>query len=348
MLSSSFVTKEPQPLPNLHAIRPKILGTTFSQVQCEYLDLDYKKTFQEVCNMGFDVIRLCSYWNRIQPGNKRNYDWEEFDWLLNEAQKYNVDIILTIGIKAPRAEEFHLSDWVKNKYDVSRSDIPLDKLPGLAKDSFEFQRAVIIHTLEKLRDPTQLKYLQVENEPLNKLWIFGSWNRYLSPEYLEESIERARELAPLQKIMATNSISSRSPRNKEDVEAYMVTLALTDAIGLNIYSKIPIKIGPFLYYYEAKDDFYRELDKLNELAEYNDVEAWASEIQGEPWDHFKLVVRSTLGHPSSSPTRMLRLIYAAKKAGIQRQIIWGVEHGIDQKNQGNPEWNKTQRLLLAA
>ena len=93
LFSSSFAAKDPTPLPDLHTIRPKILGTTFSQVQCEYLVLDYQKTFQEVCNMGFDVVRLCSYWNRIQPDQKGKYDWGEFDWLLNEAQKYDFGII---------------------------------------------------------------------------------------------------------------------------------------------------------------------------------------------------------------------------------------------------------------
>ncbi|MBD1841842.1 hypothetical protein H6F89_00125, partial [Cyanobacteria bacterium FACHB-63] len=30
------------------------LGTTFSQLQCSYLGLDYQETFRQLCDLGFD------------------------------------------------------------------------------------------------------------------------------------------------------------------------------------------------------------------------------------------------------------------------------------------------------
>ncbi|MGB3081378.1 MAG: hypothetical protein WBB86_00140, partial [Candidatus Omnitrophota bacterium] len=42
---------------------PVRVGTTFSPRQCEYLDLDWKKTYLSVLELGFDIIRLGAYWS---------------------------------------------------------------------------------------------------------------------------------------------------------------------------------------------------------------------------------------------------------------------------------------------
>ncbi len=96
-------------------VRPPYLGTTFSQLQCRYIGLDYRAAFQDICQIGLDRIRLCAYWNEIetQPGL---YDFSILDWLLAEADRNQIEVVLAVGMKVPRWTEFYFPQWVSDRY----------------------------------------------------------------------------------------------------------------------------------------------------------------------------------------------------------------------------------------
>ena len=46
-----------------------LIGTTFSPRQCFYLDLDWRETYLQSLDYGFEIIRLGAYWDTIELTN---------------------------------------------------------------------------------------------------------------------------------------------------------------------------------------------------------------------------------------------------------------------------------------
>src|SRR6266436_10115895 len=173
---------------NLAIKRTRRLGTTFSQLQCSYLGIDYKEAFNQICSIGFNTIRLCSYWNEIER-RQNEFDFTVLDYLLDAAEKQSIDVVLTVGMKAPRWPEFHFPKWVKDQYNTSRTDKPLDANPALADLALMFNAKVIEHT----KNFNCIRYWQVENEAFNRPEVAAG--RFLSYNFVQREVELTRKLS---------------------------------------------------------------------------------------------------------------------------------------------------------
>jgi beta-glucosidase/6-phospho-beta-glucosidase/beta-galactosidase len=172
----------------VNAKRPKILGTTFSPLQCHYIGLDYQETFRWVCGLGLDRIRLCAYWHEIEP-RPNQFDFSVLDRLLEECDRYGIEAILAVGMKVPRWPEFHFPDWLQAQYNTKGRPEPMDRDREIAELTLRFTEKVVSHT----RMAPALKYWQVENEPFTHLEITGG--RYLSTEFVQQEVALVRALA---------------------------------------------------------------------------------------------------------------------------------------------------------
>jgi hypothetical protein len=144
--------------------RPDVLGFTFSQLQCspEYLDMDFQQTFKVLCDLKPDIVRLGTYWNEIES----DVGFQKTDWLMDEAARRNINVILTVGAKAPRVPELHLPPDI-----VRLSGTDQHEGRSIGSDALTYEK-VMRHTervVQKYRDYPNLKYWQVENEPLDHL-----------------------------------------------------------------------------------------------------------------------------------------------------------------------------------
>lgn len=138
------------------------IGTTFSQVQCEYLGLDWKEAYEKTLSLGFDIIRLGAYWKRIEK-REGSYDFSELDWQIEKAKERGIKILLTVGMKAPRWPEYFIPDWVLSKVNLHSGREVSDKA-FLRQRALEFIRQVIM----RYRIEDSIIAWQVENEPLNR------------------------------------------------------------------------------------------------------------------------------------------------------------------------------------
>jgi len=92
----------------------KKFGVTFSTVYADRLGLDYKETFAGILdNLGVRNFRLVAYWPEIE-GKKDQYDFSRLDWLVEQVEKNNGEVILTLGRKVPRFPECHIPDWASS------------------------------------------------------------------------------------------------------------------------------------------------------------------------------------------------------------------------------------------
>ncbi len=156
--------------------KSKGLGFTFSTFQCQNLGMSEQQTrntLEELCSIGFDTVRICSYWDRI---DKRSYfDFTELDWQLKMTEKYEKEVILTVGIKSPRQPEFFFPEWIVRKYPnvkiMARVHLDSDlkkltdlKIEKVVQPEFEIEFSGVI------LDESQLRPTHWAIEPT---WIIG-------------------------------------------------------------------------------------------------------------------------------------------------------------------------------
>jgi hypothetical protein len=318
--------------------RPQYLGTTFSPLQCYYLGLDYQKAFQEICQLGLDRIRLGAYWNEIErsPGQ---YDFTTLDWLLEEAAKHNIAVALAVGMKVPRWPEFHFPQWVIDRYDTGSGDRALDlRSPAVADLSLKFVDAVAKHC----RYSQAVQYWQIENEPFTRLEIAGG--RFLSPQFVKQEVGLIRShLWRSQKVLLTNAIHLPTPKLNEDLPAFQDSLETADAVGFNVYTKVPA--GNSGRYLEPQSAFWDQLQNWQQEIVRSGREAWIAEAQAEPWEPQQLVAKNKLDYPSASPRRMKQLVDTLARANYSTVLLWGSEYWYWQKTQGRNLWWWTVREM---
>lgn len=312
------------------------IGTTFSPLQCSYMGLDYKEAFKYIASLGLDVIRLGSYWNEIERVENQ-YDFTSLDWLLNESQKHSIKVVLTVGMKAPRWPEYHFPDWLKERYDTTRQDLPLDSNPAIADKTLKFVQAVIEHT----KSAPNIKYWQVENEPLTKLEVAAG--RFLSRDFIEKEVNLTRALArPEQKILLTNAITLPSADPEHDDRAFHGSMALGDAVGVNVYTKVAI--GPD-YYLQPEAAYWQKLQEWQTQLQHAGKEHWIAEAQAEPWEYQKLVAMDKAEYPSTSPKAASDLVRQLGQMGFGTVMLWGCEYWYWQKKNGSDRWWKAVQQL---
>ncbi|MDQ3704192.1 MAG: beta-galactosidase [Chloroflexota bacterium] len=323
----------------LQVPRPKRLGTTFSQIQCKYLELDYMETFKQVCSLGLDTIRLCSYWNEIEP-SQGVYYFDILDWLLDTADEYSLDVVLTVGMKAPRWPEYHFPAWIEERFDTRITDKPIDADPVLASITLDFIEQVVEHT--KWR--SNIRYWQVENEALNALGVTAG--RYLSPEFVQQEVDLVRRLSNSgQGILLTNSINLGVENSEPITQAFKATLDMADAVGVNVYTRIPSGRSS---YDEPVPAFWRRLASWQHKLHLSNKEAWIAESQAEPWEDGSLVAIDQKDYLSSTPEMATELAVRLAQLGYGTILLWGCEYWYWHKKRNNSSWWDSIESLVHA
>ncbi len=320
-------------------VRPNYLGTTFSQLQCRYIGLDYRAAFQEICALGLDRIRLCAYWNEIEP-QPGVFDFSTLDWLLQEADRYKIEVVLAVGMKVPRWTEFHFPQWVSDRYDTGAGEKALDlRSPAVAELALKFVNEVVNHC----RYAPAVKYWQIENEPFTRLEIAGG--RFLSPEFVQREVSLVRSrLWQNQKILLTNAIHLPKPKLTEDLPAFRESLMAADAVGFNVYTKVPA--GNSSRYLEPESEFWDQLQDWQQQLDHANKESWVAEAQAEPWEPQKLVALDKPHYPSASPRQMQRLVDTLARSNYSTVLLWGCEYWYWHKTQGRNLWLGTVKQMI--
>ncbi|MFM2432055.1 MAG: hypothetical protein RLZZ511_3268 [Cyanobacteriota bacterium] len=316
------------------------LGTTFSPLQCYYMGLDFRRAFAAIAGLGLDRIRLGAYWNVIEP-QRGQYDFSELDWLLDVCAAQGIEVAIAVGMKVPRWPEFHFPEWVSAVGDTGAGAMALDqRSPKVAELALGFVDRVVAHC----KNAPAVKYWQIENEPFTRLEIAGG--RFLSPGFVGREIELVRSrMLPGQKILLTNAIHLPSPKLSEDQPAFEDSLRLADAVGINVYTKVPYGVpGQYL---EPTMAFWQTLQDWQGAMAGANREAWVAEAQAEPWENGALVAVQRRNYPSATPIRMRNLVRQLKAIQYGTILLWGSEYWYWQRQQRNNEWWYEAKKLVA-
>lgn len=301
-------------------------GTTFSQVQCGYLDIDWQSAYMAVLEMDLDCVRIGAYWALIEREDGV-YDFRQLDWQVEQAEKNNVPLVMVVGMKSPRWPEFYIPEWLMKRTKLSfGQDIGKNEL--ISKRTLSFIKKVI----DRYKDREIIRYWQVENEALNR---FGAKYWYIGKELLKEEVALVRKLDDNRRpiILTAATYPNRLLRAISFItlphDAVEESLKLCDILGVNIYPVIGYRIGRWKLYMRAKkkerDDYFRKIiSKIKKAGK----EPWITELQAEPWEPGMLVYKGS-GHPETAkPQYLASYVKEFEELGFKTILLWGVEYWI--------------------
>lgn len=291
------------------------IGTTFSHPHLKYLKFDPMEAFSELVKLDLGIVRLGLYWNEIEKEEKK-IDFTNITNLLDACENANLDVVLTVGMKAPRWPEFYFPTWVKNKKPVDCESYVLN-----------FVETSIVN----LKKYKCIKYWQIENEPLDPS---GPKKMKIPYSLLIKEIELVRSLD-------TRKVVTNVWANKLSKRGYYKDLAaVADVVGLDIYYRVP----SLLKGYHGPSD--RDI-KIKTILSGLKSQIWISELQAEPWEKDELV-SSSQKPPSMNEKLLFDNYERVLKFSPKVILLWGFEYWLLRKSKGDFSlWNAVKKLIEA-
>lgn len=304
-----FVGQAPQP-------RKIYWGVTFSKKQAELLGLDWKKTYLAILDdLQVKELRLVCYWDEIEP-EKRIYNFQDMDFQIKEAEKRGAKVTLVIGQKVPRWPECFLPDWAKK---LSKEEREKELLFYLEK---------VVNRYKK--SPTIWSW-QVENEPF---FPFGECPKFDRRFFKKEvSLVKSLDERPVV-ISASGTRFWLSPATYGDIVSFSL---YRRAYFKELKREVKYFFPPIFYYRKAE-----MIERL--LGKY----VFCSELQAEPWGPVlinDISLQKQLELMSISQFKSN--IEFAKKTGIDRFYLWGVEwwYYLKGKKGIGSYWKEAKKLF---
>jgi hypothetical protein len=287
------------------------LGTTFSYRECQSLGLDPWEALEAVTGLGLSPVRIGTYWDEIEP-EKGKYDFSFLDRQAEILTKGKTEIVLELGMKAPRWPEYYLPVWLQDK-EINSEEV-LDRV-------LVFLERVV----KKYGKNPQVKWLNVENEPLN---YSGPNDKRIASATLKKEIGLVGRLSG--KPVILNSWVEMHPRRRflrkvlRGEKAVDCCLEWGDILGLSLYPKYPG--SPLI-----KDHHWLFLKGILKKAKDLKKQVWVTELQASPWEEKR---KSSI----FSPSDIIDYFNQLKSLGFSTILFWGAEFWYQQLKEGNQKW----------
>lgn len=332
-------------LSNPHGAR---LGVSFSPRRARHAGLDWRPAFKRVLGLGLDPVRLSAYWDDVDSNG-----YDDLDWLVAEAARAGLELILTVGMKAQGWPEFYIPGRLQPAA-APRSDV-VAASPALRMQAVEFVAA----TVERYRGQDAIAVWQVENEPLNPS---GPRRWWIGPEFVADEIATVRGLDPDRPI-AVNVFSrfntwldvasirhgpdlSRllgSSARRPEAEA-LTLLGRDDILGLDVYRRIGyLRLGRRVL--TRSRHWQSNAARWAVRAAAEGKLAWVLEAQAEPWEP---PLRGDRRPRSCRPEDIGATVRGLWDAGCATVLLWGVEHWLARDADGDGSWLAAVRQSTSA
>lgn len=314
------------------ANKPKNItwGVDFSQMQAQSLKLDWKEAYLAIINdLGIKNIKLHTQWDWV-GGKKDNYYFDDIDWQLAQAEKYNAKIIYVVGMKTGRWPECHIPEWA--------ADLSGD---GQQQELLKYITEVVL----RYKNNKAIAFWQVENEPFLDFGECPAWY-YNDSSFLKKEVELVKSLDPSREVIVSDS---------GELSWWIKAAKIGDILGTTMYRKAwvntssfgyLIKIPGFYGTYPIPPVFY---SRKAELIKYLfGKKVICIELQAEPWPLGSIYDVSVKEQKKTMDLRQFQNnITYAKKTGLDTFYFWGAEWWYWIKTaQNQPEiWNEAKKLF---
>lgn len=296
-------------------------GVTFSQTNAKFLQLDWQKVYIETLDdLNVKHLRLQTYWNTIQKDEDK-YDFSENDYMLDEAAKRGVKVILTVGIKQPRWPECYVPDWAQQLSVEKRQEKALE---------------FITEVVKRYKDNPVVESWQVENEPL--IYFYASHCDKIDLAFLQKEVALIRSIDSHPIVIADSG----------ELSLWKNQMQLSDVFGTTLYRTVWNKYMGYTTLiwppgaYSLRSDFFRSVFAPN------NKKTIVVELQSEPW----LPDNDPINTPIERQIEIFSLksmddnIEFANKTSFDEIYLWGVEWWYFMKQKGHPEyWDNAKKLF---
>ena len=300
-------------------------GVTFIPRRAMELGLDWQETYLAILDdLGARWLRLGAYWNIIEK-EEGIYDFSELDWLIGEAEKRDVKIILAIGMRVPGWPECHIPDWAKES---SFSNSPFVRLQS-EQSLLQYLRIII----GRYRNSSAIWAWQVENEPFLK---FGECP-VSDKEFLGNEIKLVKTIDK-RPVVVTESGEFGNWRK---------VAPFGDILGTTLFRNIYYKSFGYINYH-LPPSFYRLKSLL--------VKKWtlpeniiAIELQSEPWVADPPISDASLEEQyiTMNPEFFRDTLNYIRYTDFNEFYFWGAEWWYWMKQEGRPEiWDIAKSVFV--
>ena len=327
---------------------PVHIGTTFSARQCFYLRVNAKKTFKEILNTKFDLMRLAAYWDELEP-QEDVQDFSSLDWQIAQAKSKQIPIVLTIGMKAPRWPEYFIPLWVLKRLRL-RKGADVSQHAYLRERTLRFLETVV----RRYREEEAICYWQVENEPLDRTGP-GYW--WIGPAFLRQEVELVRRLDARGRPIIITAVTYPNLLLRKFMYLFMrhdtidEALSLCDILGVNVYPVVGHRW--FLkksYYWTTPEERNAYLSSILKRPKRGKKPVWVTELQAEPWEPDQLAYLGPEQPPTGNPAIVQQSVQELRALEIQAILLWGAEYWQFRKAryQDTRWWDAIRSLLQQA
>jgi hypothetical protein len=296
-------------------------GITFSQLAAEHLNLDWKKTYLGILDgLNVKYLRLGSYWTVIEKAEGQ-YDFEDTDFLIKEAEKRNAQVVLTLGVKQPRWPECHIPTWARQLSKEDRQGKVLNLIQAV---------------VERYKNSRAIYAWQVENEPF--LYPFGEDCYPPDINFLKQEIAQVRALDNRPIIISDSG----------ELTSWNRQMALSDIFGTTLYRTVWNPVTHYFRYpvtpgfYSLKSDFFRYFFGPN------NQKTIILELQSEPWipDNNPVTTPFEEQVKIFPVSEMEETVDFANDTGFDEIYLWGGEWWYFMKEKGYPQyWDYAKTLF---
>ncbi|OGE84321.1 MAG: hypothetical protein A2846_02750 [Candidatus Doudnabacteria bacterium RIFCSPHIGHO2_01_FULL_49_9] len=298
-----------------------VFGLNFSLTHAQYLGFDWREMYIEILDeFQPKKLRVMALWEVVEP-NRGDYNFQDIDYMVREAERRNVRIILTLGYKQPGWPECHQPGWAQNLDTHAKNE-----------ELLQFIGAVV----ERYKSSPAIFAWQIENEPF---FVFGPDCEAVSGEQLEQEIAFVKRLDSRPIVLVDSGEKGTwlwAGKYGADIfGSTMYREAYHDKYGMYITYPIP---GAF---YRIKAGLLRTV--------YPDIDSVIGvELQGEPW-----FISSVFDTPWEEQKKKMNgqtlrdnAAYA-RRGGFAEHYFWGVEWWYWAKEkQNDPElWEAGKEII---
>lgn len=298
-------------------------GTTYSDKYATEIGLNWQDAYIKILDdLGAKNLRLVVYWEDVEP-KPDEYDFSKIKWLLDESEKRNVNVMLSVGRKVPRFPECFEPAWWEALRDGELKNNELYEFVGT--------------TVQELKGYQSIKIWQVENEPF---FPFGDCAP-LSRKPIEKEIEIVRALDK-RPILVQDS---------GEGGFWLPTYSLGDYLGISMYRKIwydfwGVFLGRSIYFQYPLAHWTYKI-KANLVGVPVD-RIYVTELQGEPWGPGLNTKLSQYDKDMTMSRRdFIDTLSYAHNAGFKHYYIWGAEWWLwEKEHNNNPFYWDTAKALF--
>ncbi|MBI2990190.1 MAG: beta-galactosidase [Candidatus Magasanikbacteria bacterium] len=294
-------------------------GISFNQNHASDLGLDWKKVYTESLNeLRPKHLRVAAMWSDVEPVQGQ-FDFSNVDFMMDEAEKRGVKVLLVVGQKAPRWPECHVPGWFSGEGENSKENL------------LRYAEEVV----KRYKNHPALESWQVENEPFIG-FKFGACAFY-DKTLVYDEIALLRSLDTFHKVVVTDS---------GELSTWRKASKAGDIFGTTVYRIVRTPGGMVFSYDWMPAGFYRLKARFWGRG-YEDF--IVSELQAEPWftDSNPMSTSVEIQEKTMNPDRLRAHIDYVERIGANRAYFWGVEwwYFMKEERADSRYWDMIQELM---